>query len=125
MGSVSGTTMPKTKKSSKKSLERARSFSKWQLGAVLGLLLVLGFILINSHAAANPTFSHASLLAERTGYAKNATGGTTDCNVTSLANTGAGTLRACAEAGGQWVHFSVNGTITVTSSINVKSNTTI
>ena len=45
------------------------------------------------------------------------------CTVTTLANTGTDSLRDCAtRAGGQWVVFSVSGTITLASTIYLPSN---
>ena len=49
----------------------------------------------------------------------------TACDVTSLADSGAGTLRACAEAGDQYVTKSVAGTITLTSNIILGAGTFI
>lgn len=49
----------------------------------------------------------------------------TNCHVTSLANSGAGTLRNCLSASNRWIVFDVTGTITTTSGLVVLSNTVI
>jgi len=62
------------------------------------------------------------------GFGKNTTGGKggTLCQVTNLNDSGAGSLRACAEAvGPMWITFTVSGTITLQSVIHIKSNKTI
>ena len=59
------------------------------------------------------------------GFGAGATGGAVPCVVTSLANSGAGTLRDCAEEGGTLVTFAVSGTIDLSGEIDVASNTTI
>jgi len=68
-----------------------------------------------------------SLLNERVGFGRNATGGAEGClyRVTNLNNSGAGSLRAGAEMGGRWIVFDVSGTITLSSNIDVRANTTI
>jgi pectate lyase len=69
-----------------------------------------------------------ALLDERVGYGENADGGAdgTMCYVTTLNNTGAGSLRACAESTNTyWIAFSVSGTITLESALYVRSNKTI
>jgi pectate lyase len=62
---------------------------------------------------------------EAIGFGGNATGGSAPCVVTTLADSGSGSLRACAEAGGNHVTFAVSGTIEVSGEIDVESNTTI
>ena len=62
---------------------------------------------------------------EAIGFGNGATGGSSPCVVTSLANSGSGTLRSCAEAGGKNVTFAVSGTIDLSGEIDVASNTTI
>lgn len=60
------------------------------------------------------------------GYGAGATGGTTPCAVTTLAATGPGSLRSCAEPGGRVITFAVSGTIDLSAGdIDVGSNTTI
>jgi pectate lyase len=60
------------------------------------------------------------------GYGAGATGGTTSCAVTTLAASGPGSLRSCAEPGGRVITFSVSGTIDLSAQdIDVGSNTTI
>jgi pectate lyase len=54
------------------------------------------------------------------GYGHSATGGKggTLCTVSTLSNTGAGSLRNCLlQSGAQWIIFSVSGTINLTSSL--------
>ena len=62
------------------------------------------------------------------GFGKNTTGGKggTLCQVTNLNDSGAGSLRACAEAvGPMWITFTVSGTIRLNSVMHIKSNKTI
>jgi pectate lyase len=60
------------------------------------------------------------------GYGAGATGGTTPCAVTTLAASGPGSLRSCAEPGGRVITFGVSGTIDLSAAdIDVGSNTTI
>lgn len=60
------------------------------------------------------------------GYGAGATGGSTACAVTTLAAAGPGSLRSCAEPGGQVITFGVSGTIDLSATdIDVGSNTTI
>ena len=47
------------------------------------------------------------------------------CTVTSLANSGPGTLRDCLSTGNRQVEFAVAGTISLSSTIDVPSNVTI
>jgi pectate lyase len=68
------------------------------------------------------------LLAGRLGFGGKVTGGAggTVCVVSSLADSGAGSLRACAEsAGPSWIRFGVSGEIRLGSEIEVASNKTI
>jgi pectate lyase len=69
--------------------------------------------------------SHDALLALRSGFGAHATGGTTDCAVTTLDDSGPGSLRDCASVGGRWVSFRVNGAIVLVSPIPIHSSTTI
>lgn len=79
--------------------------------------------------AAQQPYSHQSLLAERTGYGANASGGAggTLITVTSDADSGPGTLRAAVERnkGPVWVRFSRDMTIELRSLVRVGSNVTI
>src|SRR5262245_295910 len=62
------------------------------------------------------------------GFGQNTTGGAGGslCRVTNLANSGTGSLRACAEhTDPQWIVFDVSGTINLSSEIRIKSNKTI
>jgi len=60
------------------------------------------------------------------GFGRNTTGGKTPCVVTTLEdNSGPGSLRTCAEKGGNWVTFRARGTIDVTQTVMIGSNTTI
>jgi pectate lyase len=60
------------------------------------------------------------------GYGAGATGGSTPCAVTTLDAAGPGSLRSCAEPGGQLITFAVSGTIDLSAAdIDVGSNTTI
>ena len=68
------------------------------------------------------------LLTELVGYGEGTTGGLggASCVVTNLNNSGAGSLRACAEASGKkWIRFDVDGDITLNSRIEVESDKTI
>jgi VCBS repeat-containing protein len=62
---------------------------------------------------------------EPIGFGSAATGGSASCVVTSLADSGEGSLRQCAEAGGHNVTFAVSGTIDLLDDVDVESNTTI
>ncbi|WP_051085235.1 immunoglobulin-like domain-containing protein [Hahella ganghwensis] len=62
------------------------------------------------------------------GFGKNVTGGKGAplCHVTTLAASGAGSLRACAEqSAAAWIVFDVSGTISLDEAIDVQSNKTI
>jgi hypothetical protein len=61
------------------------------------------------------------------GFGAGTTGGAgkPTCTVTSLANSGPGTLRDCLSAGNRYVKFGVAGTIPLSTTINVPSNVTI
>jgi pectate lyase len=68
------------------------------------------------------------LLSQRLGFGRQARGGSGGplCQVTTLADSGPGSLRACAEANGpRWIHFKVSGVIDLQSDIAVKSYKTI
>jgi pectate lyase len=68
------------------------------------------------------------LLGGRVGFGREALGGAGGglCVVTSLANSGAGTLRECAAGPGpRWIRFAVSGTIRLESRVDVASNVTI
>ncbi|MBI3201278.1 MAG: hypothetical protein HYZ29_07005 [Myxococcales bacterium] len=73
-------------------------------------------------------FSAATLLSERLGFGAGTTGGdpTKPYHVTTLADSGAGSLRAALESSEpHWVVFDVNGTITLGTSVKIKSNKTV
>ncbi len=73
-------------------------------------------------------FSADVLLAERVGFAANVTGGDPGhvVHVTSLADSGTGTLRAALTTGvSSYIVFDVQGTIKLGSRVDVRSNTTI
>lgn len=59
------------------------------------------------------------------GYGSNATGGTDPFVVTSLADSGSGTLRDALSVEGRLITFGVSGEIKLKSSLVIKSNTTI
>jgi hypothetical protein len=59
------------------------------------------------------------------GYGAVATGGSTVFHVTNLNDSGAGSLRDALSATGRRVVFDLSGTITITSSLVILSNTTI
>ncbi|MAA78979.1 MAG: hypothetical protein CL916_06935 [Deltaproteobacteria bacterium] len=75
------------------------------------------------------TAAYESFLSERIGFGAAATGGQSGhiCRVTSLNDTGPGTLRECAENSQNptWIRFEIDGDITLSSPINLRSNTTI
>ncbi len=73
-------------------------------------------------------FKKETLYAERVGFGRNATGGSWSqpYHVTTLADTGAGSLRAGLESTQPyWIVFNVNGTITLQSALRPKSNKTL
>jgi len=85
-----------------------------------------------------PSFTFATLPANElwrealvndvVGFGKNTTGGKGGnlCQVTNLNDSGAGSLRSCAESTNTyWIVFNVSGTITLQSTIVVRSNKTI
>jgi len=73
-------------------------------------------------------FSVGYLLAEREGFGRSVTGGLGGkvYHVTTLAESGPGSLRDAAESSEPlWIVFDVNGTINLSKPINVKSHKTI
>lgn len=69
-----------------------------------------------------------NLVNDIVGFGSNTTGGLGGdvCWVTSLNDSGSGTLRACAESNNTyWIRFQVAGTINLTSPLFVSSNKTI
>ena len=94
------------------------------------LLVIFLFALDNPVSAALPSNElwREDLINNVVGFGKNTIGGKggTLCQVTNLNDSGAGSLRACAEAvGPMWITFTVSGTITLQSVIHVKSYKTI
>jgi pectate lyase len=100
---------------------------KTTLEVMLTLLLLSMLVsAFNIQTAKGDMFSE--LLAEREGFGRNATGGLGGSvyHVTTLANSGTGSLRAAAESNNPlWIVFDVSGTINLTSQISVKSDKTI
>lgn len=75
-----------------------------------------------------PTGSHESLLYELTGFGQTTTGGLGGelITVTSLSDSGAGTLRqALTMSGPKWIRFAVSGTISLSSPIQASSHKTL
>jgi pectate lyase len=75
-----------------------------------------------------PYLLRDGLFEERAGFGRNVTGGFDGSvyHVTTLADSGPGSLREAAESHDPlWIVFDVNGTIRLNSQINVKSNKTI
>ena len=69
-----------------------------------------------------------ALLNDRVGYGANVTGGSggTVSHVTTLNDSGAGSLRSfCEDTTTRWIRFSVSGTINLSSVIFMRSNKTI
>ncbi len=68
-----------------------------------------------------------TLLDGRVGFGARASGGANGCQyvVTNLKDSGAGSLREGATEGNRWIVFNVSGTITLSSPIQVASDTTI
>jgi pectate lyase len=94
------------------------------------LFAIFIFALDNPVSAALPSNElwREALTNNVIGFGKNTTGGKggTLCQVTNLNDSGAGSLRACAEAvGPMWITFTVSGTISLQSVIHIKSNKTI
>jgi pectate lyase len=94
------------------------------------LFVILLFALYNPVSAALPfnELWREDLTDNVIGFGKNTIGGKggTLCQVTNLNDSGAGSLRACAEAAGpMWIVFTVSGTITLQSVIHIKSYKTI
>jgi len=88
------------------------------------------FALDNPVSAALPSNElwREGLINNVVGFGENTTGGKggTLCQVSNLSDSGAGSLRACAEAvGPMWITFTVSGTITLQSVIHIKSDKTI
>lgn len=70
--------------------------------------------------------SYLDILSQRDGFGKNTTGGTKLYKVTTLADSGAGSLRAGLESTESlWIHFGVSGTIVCNSPIYAKPNKTV
>src|SRR5689334_20921069 len=94
------------------------------------LCLMFLFVLANPASAALPSNElwRENLVNNVVGFGKNTTGGKGGalCQVTNLNDSGAGSLRACAEAAGpMWIVFTVSGTINLQSVVHVTSNKTI
>jgi outer membrane protein assembly factor BamB/pectate lyase len=97
------------------------------------LLILAGFICVYvPSATANddiwPYLLRGGLFEERAGFGRNVTGGFGGSvyHVTTLADSGPGSLREAAQSSSSlWIVFDVSGTITLTSQISVKSNKTI
>lgn len=94
------------------------------------LFLIFLFAADNPVSAALPSNElwREGLINNVVGFGKNTIGGKggTLCQVTNLNDSGAGSLRACAEAvGPMWITFAVSGTITLQSEIYIKSYKTI
>ncbi|MEM6891351.1 MAG: polysaccharide lyase family 1 protein [Pseudomonadota bacterium] len=70
---------------------------------------------------------YEALVNNAVGFGANASGGRGGqiCRVTSLDDTGDGTLRDCATRGGTWVVFDVSGEIVLETLIEIASNSTI
>jgi hypothetical protein len=71
--------------------------------------------------------AYLDILSQRDGFGKNATGGAAGplVTVTSLADSGPGTLRAALVTGNKWIRFASSGTIQLASYLRVPSNVTI
>jgi len=79
-------------------------------------------------AALASTSDYDSILSEITGWATGTTGGKDGSvyNVTTLNDSGTGSLRAALESGNtRWIRFSVSGTINLQSSVQLRSNKTV
>lgn len=78
---------------------------------------------------ADPVYGdgYEALVNNSAGFGQGVSGGQGGqiCRVTSLADSGPGTLRECATKGNCWVVFDVSGTITLESGITIADNTTI
>ncbi|MEL7013807.1 MAG: polysaccharide lyase family 1 protein [Pseudomonadota bacterium] len=78
---------------------------------------------------ADPVYGdgYEALVNNSAGFGQGVSGGQGGqiCRVTSLADSGPGTLRDCATKGNCWVVFDVSGTITLDSVITIADNTTI
>ena len=72
-----------------------------------------------------PSPAEATHAVEGFGAATTGGAGRPECLVTSLADSGPGTLRSCLSAGNRYIRFAVAGTIALSSTINVPSNVTI
>lgn len=71
--------------------------------------------------------SYLDILSQRDGFGRNATGGKAGpvITVTSLADSGPGTLREALASGNKWIRFAVGGTLQLASYLRVPSNVTI
>jgi len=84
-----------------------------------------GFVVMGNKGGAGDIIDE--LLAEREGFGRNATGGLGGSvyHVTSLADSGPGSLRAAAESSEPlWIVFNISGTIHLNSLLQVKSDKT-
>ena len=75
-----------------------------------------------------PGGSREDILTNLVGFGEGTTGGAggSVCRVTSLSDSGSGSLRACtANSSPTWVVFDVSGNIDLNSAIRLRSNTTI
>lgn len=80
-----------------------------------------------SEPTPTPASTQEALLNGRVGFGTNVTGGLTGtkCIVTSLSDSGSGTLRGCLASGNRWITFGTSGTIKLSNTIKVLANTTI
>jgi hypothetical protein len=70
--------------------------------------------------------SYLDILSQRDGFGKNATGGTKLYKVTTLADSGPGSLREALQSSESlWIHFDVSGKIVCNTAIYAKPNKTV